>query len=77
MVVRDVRTRWNSTHAMIARALLLREVRSLENRFHFSSLIPISGNQRMDLSNGGVPRPHAHQRGLEGAKAPGGAVSGA
>ena len=27
MVVRDVRTRWNSTHAMIDRALLLREVR--------------------------------------------------
>lgn len=27
MVVRDVRTRWNSTHAMIIHALLLREVR--------------------------------------------------
>ncbi|KAF6743919.1 hypothetical protein DFP72DRAFT_773509, partial [Ephemerocybe angulata] len=25
MVVRDVRTRWNSTHAMIVRALLLRK----------------------------------------------------
>ncbi|KAI0284496.1 hypothetical protein BC826DRAFT_919592 [Russula brevipes] len=25
MVVRDVRTRWNYTHAMIARALLLQE----------------------------------------------------
>lgn len=27
MVIRDVRTRWNSTHAMLSRALLLREVR--------------------------------------------------
>jgi hypothetical protein len=26
MVVRDVRTRWNYTHAMICRALLLQEV---------------------------------------------------
>lgn len=26
MVVRDVRTRWNYTHAMIRRALLLQEV---------------------------------------------------
>ena len=26
MVVRDVRTRWNYTHAMICRALLLEEV---------------------------------------------------
>ena len=26
MVVRDVRTRWNYTHAMIVRALLLQEV---------------------------------------------------
>ena len=26
MVIRDVRTRWNYTHAMIRRALLLREV---------------------------------------------------
>ncbi|KAF6745820.1 hypothetical protein DFP72DRAFT_823764 [Ephemerocybe angulata] len=25
MVIKDVRTRWNSTHAMIARALLLRD----------------------------------------------------
>ncbi|KAF8330254.1 hypothetical protein F5887DRAFT_895956 [Amanita rubescens] len=25
MVIRDVRTRWNFTHAMIRRALLLRE----------------------------------------------------
>jgi hypothetical protein len=34
MVVRDVRTRWNYTHAMIRRALLLKEV-SQQSGFFF------------------------------------------
>lgn len=38
MVIRDVRTRWNYTHAMIRRAQLLKEV-SIASSFHISSCI--------------------------------------
>lgn len=43
MVVRDVRTRWNYTHAMIRRGLLVRDVRerSLPFDCRFPLLIPL------------------------------------
>ena len=56
MVVRDVHTRWNYTHAMIRRALLLKEVRSPVLISCFESTPLHLGHQCMDFFDAELAR---------------------